>query len=667
MQPINAKPNIDVPAWVQTPDSGMGYFPVLTELTNPTTGETWTAPHSGYSVKTPATTNYASPRPSDQTIADTYAQHTLDSIKYGATHGSGGVGGVTSGFFRAWDNIQNPSSHLNNKLFNRNTNTNNGIATTSYRPTSSIWQSHLAQNKPATTPQFTAQSMPSLMSATAGNRTGQPYMYGNLGLTSSDYSLWGSKGNPYYYVGNSYNPANWAHPVVPQPVGTAPVSNGGGDSSDYSTSTPGLRYGDDHPDAPFYNTPNLHPILGVLEGRVDNPFGEGYARLPWYEGSAGGGYGYTEEGYDQYAPGDSDRGIYDAATGERTWGDEFDDYNTGDTWAYTGFAEGMSNLAQGKTWDGLEKEEYTTPKSFADPNSATAIESDRLIQEVADQRAIEYTASVAERQRAENPAQAIADANYVGTAADGYAATAERYGTTPGSEQTAMLAEQDMGVSSPTVADSIKAGVPFGQEGDDTWSPNGQDVYHGSGHNWNTPDSKNTAPVGTKTAPVSSGGSSDDGYGDSSGGGGGWEGSDAHSDMDADSGWSGADSDFDDDSDSGGGDSGGGGGGGSYIATAATQALGEDGLKLFEDWRDYMFTALPTFTTSYGRYRVTAPKIVAKIDAEDNSKELYKEIWDKHLKPIFDLIKEDKDNPKALSDYKIMVKELINKYLKGDK
>ena len=118
--------------------------------------------------------------------------------------------------------------------------------------------------------------------------------------------------------------------------------------------------------------------------------------------------------------------------------------------------------------------------------------------------------------------------------------------------------------------------------------------------------------------------------------------------------------------DSGGGDSG-GGGGGSYIATAATNALGEGGLKLFEDWRDYMFTALPTFTTSYGRYRVTAPKIVKAIDKKTNSKELYQDIWNEYLKPIFGLIKKDMNNPKALSDYKVMVKELTNKYLKGDK
>jgi hypothetical protein len=117
--------------------------------------------------------------------------------------------------------------------------------------------------------------------------------------------------------------------------------------------------------------------------------------------------------------------------------------------------------------------------------------------------------------------------------------------------------------------------------------------------------------------------------------------------------------------DDGGGDS--GGGGGSYIATAATQALGEKGLKVFEDWRDYMFAVLPTFTSSFGRYRATAPKIVAEIDKKENSKNIYSWIWDMHLKPIFDLIREDKDSEKALKDYKIMVRELSNKFLKKEK
>ena len=219
-----------------------------------------------------------------------------------------------------------------------------------------------------------------------------------------------------------------------------------------------------------------------------------------------------------------------------------------------------------------------------------------------------------------------------------------------------------------TIADAVKAGKPFGREGDDTWSPDGKNVYHGPGHNWNIPDSENKAPPGTMTpidwgqiipAPDGDdGGSSDE------------AGSASDSNM-ADAGFSQEDQDFIDsgfdEEDSGGGDSGGGGGGGSYIATASTQALGEEGLSVFNNWRDYMSTWHPTFKTSYGRYRVTAPKIVAEIDKRDNSKELYREIWDKHLKPIYGIIKQDMNDEKALVDYKVMVKELMNKYLKGVK
>jgi len=77
-----------------------------------------------------------------------------------------------------------------------------------------------------------------------------------------------------------------------------------------------------------------------------------------------------------------------------------------------------------------------------------------------------------------------------------------------------------------------------------------------------------------------------------------------------------------------------------------------------------MMDVLPTFKSTYGRYRVTAPKIVAAIDKKKNSKGIYNYIWDMHLKPIFDLIQEDKDSDKALKDYKIMVRELQNKFLK---
>lgn len=447
-------------------------------------------------------------------------------------------------------------------------------------------------------PYYSAQQAPTLMSATSGNRAGQPYVYGNLGLTSSDYSLWGSRGNPYLVAGPTYTPGS-GRPINPQPIAPiAPPSNGG--DSDYPTA-PGTG-GDSNTGFrdPFNDTPfnaksfgQLYPGLGLaaglVHGRVDAPFGEGYARLPWYEGSAGGGYGYTEEGYDQYAPGDSDRGIYDAATGERTWDDSFDDYNTNDRWAQTGIYEGIGNIFGGRTWDGLETETYgtttpvsSTPRTFGDPNSALAQEARAGIASekarVATNIAINSAKAAQAAIAAENPAQAARDAAYVGTASDGYAATAKRYGTTPGSEQTAMLAEQDMGMSGPaTVAEAIAEGKPFGKEGDDSWSPNGKDVFHGPGHNWNTPDSENTAPPGTVTPPSSGGGSSSDGGAPVSDGTS--EGAAATHGTTAGSEQSNMlaeqDRDFNDDSDSGGGDS--GGGGGCFTAdTLVTDSTGKD-------------------------------------------------------------------------------------------
>ncbi len=314
----------------------------------------------------------------------------------------------------------------------------------------------------------------------------------------------------------------------------------------------------------------------VLHGRID-AFGD-YYRLPWYEGSAGDGYGYS--------PDDIQGG----------WDPSFDDYNTGDKWAVDSLSEmlGISKYTDMLSIDGM----------FGGSN---IIDTDDVV----------FTAPVirspAQEYVIEDPKTQNIFTDVTETTAGGYTWDSD-LGTVE-----EMQEETGLGTSE--------------------WDTSHADFSWGD-------DSS----------------SSDDSSG-------GWGDSDAASDMDSDSGWSGADSDFDDSSsDSGGGDSGGdSGGGGSYIATAATQALGEEGLTIFEEWRDYMFTKLPTFTTSYGRYRVTAPKIVAEIDTKKNSKHIYNYIWDMHLKPIFDLIKEDKDSKKALKDYKIMVKELQNKFLKKEK
>jgi len=512
--------------------------------------------------------------------------------------------------------------------------------------------------------------------------TTTPYTYGNLGNNTSAYNIWGSKGNPYLIAGPTYTPGSGA-PIAPQPVApvTYPINNGG-DSSPIpdwvdpnSAESQAQSYGDLQSwlDRDRTMTRGISSLLGapLFDPAVDlmygiNPYTQ--QSYSWYDGSTDD-FGYvgsdaTLSGQDLSAAVasydlDFQAGMTDLGQDEyiaqymadRTKDDPNNPAQRAPAW--------YNNI-----WGGTPTTPaVNAPKTFGNPNSALAQEAragiasekTRVATNIAINSAKAEQAAIA----AENPAQAARDALYVGTASDGYAATANRYGTTPGSEQTAMLAEQDMGMSAPaTVAEAVAEGKPFGKEGDDSWSPNGKDVYHGPGHNWNTPDSENKAPPGKVTPPPSSndGGSSDE------------AGSASNSNM-ADAGFSQEDQDFIDsgfdEEDSGGGDSG-GGGGGSYIATAATQSLGEEGLSVFNNWRDYMHSWHPTFTTSFGRYRVTAPKIVKAIDAKDNSKELYKEIWDEYLLPIHKLIT-DKDDTNALIKYKVMVKELMNKYLKGDK
>jgi len=414
--------------------------------------------------------------------------------------------------------------------------------------------------------------------------TTAPYTYGNLGNNTSSYNIWGSKGNPYLIAGPTYTPGSGA-PILPQPIAPISPTQGGDDSP-----VPDWVYPTDGDSSngfrdPFNATPfnskvfgQLYPGLGLtaglVHGRIDAPFGEGYARLPWYEGSAGGGYGYTEEGYDQYAPGDTDRGIYSSyynADGnlvtERDWDDSFDDYNTDDRWAQTGLWEGLGNWLGGRTWDGLEQ-----PATFADPASKVAVEARENVATGMNKAERVEAARVAEQQRqAQARAQAKAQAQ---AAQEDTVRAAQR-------AETARVRREIYGddgggspPSSPPALDPFGPGVTDEEASDDS---------------------------------------------------------------------------------------------GSYIDTATTQALGEEGLSVFNNWRDYMSTWHPTFKTSYGRYRVTAPKIVAEIDKQDNSKDLYREIWDKHLKPIYGMIKQDMNDEKALVDYKVMVKELMNKYLKGDK
>ena len=451
------------------------------------------------------------------------------------------------------------------------------------------------------------------------------YTYGNLGNTTSDYSLWGSRGNPYLVAGPTYTPGSGL-PINPHPLTPiAPPSNGGSDS-DYVPPTTGGSdnggfWGEDSQGWGDLTTSDK-ALLGPISlygdfayGRMDVP-GGGYARLPWYEGSAGNGYGYTKEGYDQFAPGDSDRGIYDASTGERAWDDSFDDYNTGDLWAETGVFEGIGNIFGGRTWDGAEGPTIfgqeapvaSTPRTFGNTNSVEAVESRANIANEKARVANNIAAIAAEEARAAR----VTPSNPYGFAPNDVVTGDTGTWTNPAANTDTSTLSGSTGTTNSSFTNDGSGGVSFSS--DETGTVSGTDYGNGQY-----------------------------GFTDTNGEEVGYESPDS------------------------GGDSGGGGGGGSYIATAATQALGKEGLDMFEGWRDYMHTAHPTFTTSYGRYRVTAPKIVSAIDKKTNSKELYQDIWNEYLKPIFGLIKKDMNNPKALSDYKVMVKELTNKYLKGDK
>ena len=85
------------------------------------------------------------------------------------------------------------------------------------------------------------------------------------------------------------------------------------------------------------------------------------------------------------------------------------------------------------------------------------------------------------------------------------------------------------------VQDAIANKVPYGKEGDDTWT-DGTTTFHSGGYNWNGTTNTGTDSFGNDISSGSDSSSDDSG---------GWGDSDSASDMDSDSGWSGADSDWD--------------------------------------------------------------------------------------------------------------------------
>jgi hypothetical protein len=539
-----------------------------------------------------------------------------------------------------------------------------------------------------------------------------PYTYGNLAPTTSSYNVWGSHGsplgNPYLIAGPTYTPGSGA-PIVPRPVTpSVPVQqSGGGGDSDYSDSgTTSSPYGlqdhlGDYYDRPgwSYAVPGVSSIYGLTDlAHGINPLNftgqvpDGSQTFGWYGGDTdyfgnpvtnSFAFNTLEGGANGYSA--SNQGEADIVS-EYGWGSD-EHFDSLDNDPYGG--SGGGNV-------------YTGPmlNAWGSAQDPIAIQAQQLIETT---NANAAAATQAEADAAQAAAQAEAAAhqeqldimynatnnqidslntqltNLIDTSNNQYsqltAAQQNQYNSLLGQLETVE------GSLTQQIADSYNG--PYNNQSFYTsLTPTAEQLASPSGYvsgYWSNPAAGvDTSTLGGSTgttglngapAPTVSWSDTPNSAGNTTGtftsnemgstnvtdyGGGSYSVDVGEVDE---VGWE------DPGGDSGGG---GGGGGGSYIATAATQSLGTAGLTVFNNWRDYMHTWHPTFTTSFGRYRVTAPKIVKVIDSKDNSEELYKEIWEEHLKPIYNLIV-NKDDDKALVKYKLMVKELMNKYLKGDK
>lgn len=102
---------------------------------------------------------------------------------------------------------------------------------------------------------------------------------------------------------------------------------------------------------------------------------------------------------------------------------------------------------------------------------------------------------------------------------------------------------------------------------------------------------------------------------------------------------------------------------GCYISTATIMSLEKDDdcaeLQLLREFRDNWLLNQDFGKKLVEQYYKTAPSIVSKINSLDNSKEIYCDIWDRHLsKIVYDI--ENCMYNNACEKYKVMVKELNN-------
>ena len=105
--------------------------------------------------------------------------------------------------------------------------------------------------------------------------------------------------------------------------------------------------------------------------------------------------------------------------------------------------------------------------------------------------------------------------------------------------------------------------------------------------------------------------------------------------------------------------------GGCYLTTACVECRGlaDDCVELstLREFRDNYMRKLPLGDDEIQEYYNTAPQIIAQINKEDNSEEVYDNLYMNVIKPCVMLINEGK-NEEAHQKYKEMVTSLKEQY-----
>ena len=339
-----------------------------------------------------------------------------------------------------------------------------------------------------------------------------PYTYGNLGLNSSAYNIWGSTGNPYLQAGPTYTPGSGA-PINPVPIApVAPVNNGGGGGSDYVDNT----Y-----TAPSYNLSDgtevdFDPLdpnsFRSQQTSVLNPYG-------WNWGKIGGG-------------------LFGGIGGAYLGGQAYNDYmtNTPEQAALVPVEEKSTGYGMDNGWttNNWQQEEANaiksfgalTPMTFGDPNSKEAVDSrnkmaaekQRVTTNIAKKDALAVAAQKAEQAKAVAASRADAD-RYAGYTAQIDSLTAQLAGVqSVNSQQYDTLLSQLETVEgdlSQQIADTDAANSAYYNSNPYNFAPN--DIVTGDTGSWTNPaagvdTSTLGGSLGTGSGTSYSSGNSRDGY-----------------------------------------------------------------------------------------------------------------------------------------------------------